>query len=239
MEDKIKQRAKELYDKTHVPGIFQGNAVSYQKASLEEIEAHLRLLDRVGREYNKTLYPEKYPVGISESELRESAKIYWTKGKRIQSSKNLKAKQDDQRALIQEAMKLQPNSQFLNSLLEQTYQKNRQLSKKQIEITEGIIKAKKPVVSSQPLPQTGTTNTEAPSPPESKSTTVPRTKTQTQKGFQQDLRKQHSVVITENSPLYPRWQRDRTIADVEGIDTRRVSISRRPGRISPKMPRLR
>lgn len=171
--DAIAVKAKQIYDTTRpTPQVlkFYGekSLTPIQRATLPEIEAHLRLVDRISKEYGKTLNPEKYKLGISEDELRADAKIYWTKGKRIEASKNLSAKQSRQRDLIQEAMKVQPNSRFLESLMEQTYQKHHQLSAKQLEAVEKIIHGER-----QSL---GPTQTSV-SPPESRGVEKPITPT--------------------------------------------------------------
>jgi len=156
--DAIAIKAKQIFDTTRpTPQMlkFYGekNLSPIQRATLAEIEAHLRLVDRIGKEYGKTLNPEKYPLGTTEDAIRESAKIYWTKGKRIQASKNLSAKQDRQRELIQEALKIQPDSNFLKSLMEQTYHKHHQLSAKQVEVVEKIIHDKQALGTTQPPPE--------------------------------------------------------------------------------------
>lgn len=153
--DAIAIKAKQIYDTTRpTPQVLKAygekNLQPIQRATLPEIEAHLRLVDRIGKEYGKTLNPEKYKLGISEDELRADAKIYWTKGKRIEASKNQSAKQAQQRGLIQEAMKVQPNSRFLESLMAQTYQKHHQLSAKQLEAVEKIIHGEERVLGTTP-----------------------------------------------------------------------------------------
>lgn len=189
--DAIAIKAKQIYDTTRpTPQMLKVYGEKYlqpiQRATLPEIEAHLRLVDRIGKEYGKTLDPGKYPLGTTEDEIRASAKIYWTKGKRIQASKNLSVKQDQQRDLIQEAMKLQPHSRFLESLLAQTYQKNRQLSKKQIEAVEKIIHGEKQVL--------GTTQPNSSPSQESRGVDKPTTSTETSQG---------SIVHPQAAPELP------------------------------------
>jgi hypothetical protein len=225
MEDKIKQKAKELYDKTRpdprVVKVYGEKSLSpIQRATLTEIEAHLELVDRIGKEYGKSLDPEKYKLGVSEAELRESAKIYWTKGRRIQAAKNLVEKKSSQRELIQKAMEIQPNSHFLNSLFEQTFQRQHQLSKKQIEAVENIINNKPPVAQPQP-PQSkvapgGITTLES----------IHARRSPQARAL--DEAQKHSVTFSPTDKRIDRWKNDQGSADVTGIDTFHLR--------TPKMP---
>lgn len=59
-----------------------------------------------------------------------------------------------------------------------------------------------------------------------------------------DLARQHSVVISADSPKVATWLKDQGTADIRGIDTPSISkrgskLSSKPLRITPKTPRLR
>lgn len=142
--DAIAKKAKEIFDKTRpspqVLKVYGERSLSpIQRATLPEIETHLRLVDKVGKEVGKTLDYEKYPLGTTEEQLRAQAKIYWTKGRRIQAAKKAQFNFDAERDMILEAQKYYPHSTFLESILDQIGRQHR-MSAKQKEAIEKMIK---------------------------------------------------------------------------------------------------
>ena len=74
MNDKISQEAKEVYNRTRVSESYikmMGESMlsPVQRASLEEIENHLRLVDEISKEYNFKIYADKVEFGASRDEI--------------------------------------------------------------------------------------------------------------------------------------------------------------------------
>lgn len=74
MSDKISQRAQKIYDTTrpnpnYVKMMGTASLTPVQRASLEEIENHLRLVDEISKEYGFTIQADKVEFGASRDEV--------------------------------------------------------------------------------------------------------------------------------------------------------------------------
>ena len=257
INEKLKQKARYLYDLTHKPGVlFSGIAKTYQSATLEEIENHLILLDKVGNEYKKTLSYEQYPVGITENDLREKAKIYWTKGRRIEKAKKAKEETFNERMLLHEAFEFYPNNAFLLSVENQIGKKHR-LSNKQREIIDDMVKRAKSQLSPD-APESKTTKklerkprVRKPKPEKKEGASLPELQRihagRSPQSRAMDESQPHSLTIDADSLKSKNWISDQGLADIKGIDTKsntpariteKQRIRRSSSRISGKIPRI-
>lgn len=74
MSDKISQRAQKIYSATrpnpnYVKMMGTASLTPVQRASLEEIENHLRLIDEISQEYGFTIQADKVKFGASRNEI--------------------------------------------------------------------------------------------------------------------------------------------------------------------------
>jgi len=74
MSDKISQRAQQIYQSTRpdermVKMMGTASLTPVQRASLEEIENHLRLVNEISTEYKITIHADKVQFGASRDEI--------------------------------------------------------------------------------------------------------------------------------------------------------------------------
>lgn len=74
MSDKISQRAQQIYKTTrpnpnYVKMMGATSLTPVQRASLEEIENHLRLVDKISQEYGFTIQADKVEFGASREQI--------------------------------------------------------------------------------------------------------------------------------------------------------------------------
>lgn len=78
MSDKISQKAQGIYDNTRPNPAFvkmMGTAslTPVQRATLDEIENHLRLVGEISKEYGFPIYTDKIEFGASREQIVEIA----------------------------------------------------------------------------------------------------------------------------------------------------------------------
>ena len=97
MNDKISQKAQQVYNATrpndnYVKMMGVASLTPVQRASLEEIENHLRLVDEISKEYKLIIQPDKVAFGASRDEIVAIAESKVKRHKRRAGVRALEAK---------------------------------------------------------------------------------------------------------------------------------------------------